>query len=103
MTTDSPIMVTKDDAGSMTVVSTPEHPAFQELIDAIQSQPMGPRLAYEHCLEGLFLVSRLLENCEEDDPETLEILTTSEVSPVDLQQAGLWFDQMANEIAKTIS
>jgi hypothetical protein len=103
MTTTFPIMVSKDESHPAVDLPFPEDPAFQELIDIIQAQPLGPRKAYEYCVEGLFLVSGLLEGLDTGDPETVEILSGNELSPTDLQQLGLWFDQKANEIAKTIS
>jgi hypothetical protein len=103
MTTNFPTMVGKDDPYRAAPVPLPEHEAFQGLIAIIEAQPFGPREAYDLCVEGLFLVSGLLEGLAERDPATLEILSASELTPTDLEQLELWFDQQANEIAKTIS
>jgi hypothetical protein len=103
MTTTFPTTVSTDESHPAVAVPFPEGPAFQELIDVIKAQPFGPREAYEYCVEGLFLVSGLLEGLDTGDPDTVQILSGNELSPTDLQQLGLWFDQKANEIAKTIS
>ncbi len=96
-------MVSMDESHRAIPVPFPEDPAFQELIDIIQARTLGPLRAYEYCVEGLFLVSGLLEGLATDDLETVKILSSNDLGPTDLEQLGLWFDQQANDIAKTIS